>query len=54
MISYYNFDLNLEKRFYVENDFEIKKMCNNGGKMYVIGIIILGGFYAVVDMFLGL
>mgnify|MGYP006258007553 FL=1 len=54
LISHYNLDLNPEKRLHVENDFEIKKMRNNGGKMYATGIITLGGPYAAVDTFLGL
>lgn len=54
LIRHYNLDLNPQRRLHVENDFEIKKMRNNDGKMYASGIITLGGPYAAVDTFLGL
>ncbi len=54
LINHYNLDLNPQRRLHVENDFEIKKMRNNDGKMYATGIITLGGPYAAVDTFLGL
>ncbi len=38
----------------VANDFEIKEMRNNRGRMYVSGVLTLGGPYAAIDTFLGL
>ena len=54
LIEHYHLDLNIQRRFHVENDFEIKKMANKKGRMYASGIITLGGPYAGVDTFLGL
>jgi pSer/pThr/pTyr-binding forkhead associated (FHA) protein len=54
LIDHYNLDLNPQMRLHVENDFEIKKMRNNRGRMYAAGVITLGGPYAPVDTFLGL
>ena len=54
LITHYSLDLNPQGRLHVENDFEIKKMRNNHGKIYASGIITLGGPYAAVDTFLGL
>jgi pSer/pThr/pTyr-binding forkhead associated (FHA) protein len=54
LITHYNLDLNPQGRLHVENDFEIKKMQNNDGRMYGAGVITLGGPYAPVDTFLGL
>lgn len=54
LITHYNLDINPQERLHVENDFEIKKMRNNQGKIYASGIITLGGPYAPVDTFLGL
>lgn len=54
LITHYNLDLNPQGRLHVENDFEVKKMRNNQGKLYAAGIITLGGPYAPVDTFLGL
>ncbi|NJO42375.1 MAG: FHA domain-containing protein [Cyanobacteria bacterium CRU_2_1] len=54
LIEHHNLDLNPQMRFHVENDFEIKKMRNDKGRMYAAGVITLGGPYAPVDTFLGL
>jgi len=54
LINHYQLKLNIQRRLHVENDFEIKKMRNDNGKVYANGIITLGGPYAGVDTFLGL
>jgi len=54
LITHYDLPLNPQDRLNVENDFEIKQMRNQQGKMYASGIITLGGPYAPVDTFLGL
>ncbi|MBD2136468.1 FHA domain-containing protein [Anabaena sp. FACHB-1237] len=54
LILHYDLDLNPEKRFHVENNFEIKKLRNGRSHIYAAGIITLGGPYAPVDTFLGL
>ena len=54
LILHYDLELNPEKRFHVENNFEIKKLRNGRSRIYGAGIITLGGPYAPVDTFLGL
>ncbi|MFM6010605.1 MAG: FHA domain-containing protein [Dolichospermum sp.] len=54
LILHYDLELNPERRFHVENNFEIKKLRNNHSRIYAAGIITLGGPYAPVDTFLGL
>ncbi|WP_306460526.1 FHA domain-containing protein [Cuspidothrix issatschenkoi] len=54
LILHYDLELNPERRFHVENNFEIKKLRNNRSRIYAAGIITLGGPYAPVDTFLGL
>ena len=54
LITHYDLPLNSTDRIQVENDFEIRDLRNEKGKMYAAGIITLGGPYAPVDTFLGL
>lgn len=54
LITHYELELNPQKRFHVENNFEIKKLRNQSSRIYAAGIITLGGPYAPVDTFLGL
>ncbi|NJL53952.1 FHA domain-containing protein [bacterium] len=54
MIERYRLPLNPVKRLHVENDFEIRGLRNQGGRVYAAGAITLGGPYAAVDSFLGL
>lgn len=54
LILHYDLELNLERRFHVENNFEIKQLRNHPSRIYAAGIITLGGPYAPVDTFLGL
>ncbi|MBW4510883.1 MAG: FHA domain-containing protein [Scytonematopsis contorta HA4267-MV1] len=54
LIDRYNIALSPYGGLNVANDFEIKEMRNNSGRMYVSGILTLGGPYAAIDTFLGL
>lgn len=54
MIERYRLPLNPIERLHVENDFEIRGLRNQGGRVYASGAITLGGPYAAVDSFLGL
>ncbi len=54
MIERYRLPLNPVKRLHVENDFEIRGLRNQNGRVYAAGAITLGGPYAAVDSFLGL
>ncbi len=54
LVEHYNLPLNYNGRIFVENNFEIKGMQNQRGKIYAAGAITLGGPYAAVDSFLGL
>lgn len=53
-IKHYNITLSPYGGLQVANDFEIKEMRNNRGRVYCSGVLTLGGPYAAVDTFLGL
>jgi pSer/pThr/pTyr-binding forkhead associated (FHA) protein len=54
LIDRYNISLSPYGGLNVANDFEIKEMRNQRGRMYASGILTLGGPYAAIDTFLGL
>lgn len=54
LLETYHLGRNPKGRLDVANDFEIRGMDNDGGKMYAAGVATLGGPYAPVDSFLGL
>ena len=54
LIEHYNLRLSPYGGLQVANDFEIKEMRNNRGRVYCCGVLTLGGPYAPVDSFLGL
>jgi pSer/pThr/pTyr-binding forkhead associated (FHA) protein len=54
LIEHYDLYLSPKGGLQVANDFEIKEMRNNRGKVYCCGVLTLGGPYAAVDSFLGL
>jgi pSer/pThr/pTyr-binding forkhead associated (FHA) protein len=54
LIDRYDIALSPYGGFNVANDFEIKEMRNNRGRMYLSGVLTLGGPYAAIDTFLGL
>ncbi|MGD1911569.1 MAG: FHA domain-containing protein [Rivularia sp. (in: cyanobacteria)] len=54
LIENYNFRLSPKGGLQIANDFEIKEVRNNRGRVYCCGVLTLGGPYAAVDSFLGL
>jgi pSer/pThr/pTyr-binding forkhead associated (FHA) protein len=54
LVSTYDLSLNPKGRLNVANDFEVRGMDNDAGRMYAAGAMTLGGPYAPVDSFLGL
>lgn len=54
LIGHYDIRLSPKGGLQVANDFEIKEMRNNRGRVYCSGVLTLGGPYAAVDSFLGL
>ncbi|NJL97860.1 MAG: FHA domain-containing protein [Synechococcaceae cyanobacterium SM2_3_2] len=54
LIEHYSLPLNSLGRLDVTNDFELARMRNDSGRIYVSGIVTLGGPYAAADSFLGL
>ena len=54
LINRYNLSLSPYGGLQVAKDFEMKEMRNNRSRMYVSGILTLGGPYAAIDTFLGL
>jgi pSer/pThr/pTyr-binding forkhead associated (FHA) protein len=54
LLDVYGLPLNPIDGLHVANDFELERMRNGKGRMYVVGVMTLGGPYAPVDTFLGL
>ncbi|MBE9214288.1 FHA domain-containing protein [Plectonema cf. radiosum LEGE 06105] len=54
LISRYNLSLSPYGGLQAAKDFEMKEMRNIRGRMYVSGVLTLGGPYAAIDTFLGL
>jgi pSer/pThr/pTyr-binding forkhead associated (FHA) protein len=54
LVEQYNLPLNQLGRLTVTADFELAEMANQVGKIYAVGAITLGNYYAPVDSFLGL
>jgi pSer/pThr/pTyr-binding forkhead associated (FHA) protein len=54
LVQQYNLPVNQLGRLTVTSDFELAEMANQTGKMYAVGSISLGNYYAPVDSFLGL
>lgn len=54
LVNTYGLPLNPIDGLHVANDFELERMRNGKGRIYIIGVMTLGGPYAPVDTFLGL
>ncbi|WGV24216.1 FHA domain-containing protein [Halotia branconii] len=54
LINRYNLSLSPYGGLQAAKDFEMKEMRNMRGRMYVSGVLTLGGPYAAIDTFLGL
>ncbi len=54
LVEHHQLGRNVLGRLDVGNDFEIKGMANQQGRIYASGVATLGGPYAPVDSFLGL
>lgn len=54
LINRYNLSLSPYGGLQAAKDFEMKEMRNIRGRMYVSGVLTLGGPYAAIDTFLGL
>lgn len=54
LIDHYGIALSPYGGLNVANDFEIREMRNQKGRIYASGILTLGGPYAAIDTFLGL
>ncbi len=54
LVKHYQLPLNSLGRLTVTPDFEIAELTNQTGKIYAVGSIALGNYYAPVDSFLGL
>lgn len=54
LINRYNLPLSPYGGLQVAKDFEMKEMRNDRSRLYVSGILTLGGPYAAIDTFLGL
>ncbi len=52
--QHYTLELNRYQRLQVNDDFEVRNMRNDGGRLYAAGVISFGGSYAPVDSFMGL
>ncbi len=54
LVTHYGLRLNPKGRLDVADDFEVRGMANQAGRLYASGAMTLGGPYAPVDSFLGL
>jgi pSer/pThr/pTyr-binding forkhead associated (FHA) protein len=54
LIGHYQLPLNYLDRLAVTPEFEIERLNNQSGKIYAVGTIVQGNYYAPVDSFLGL
>lgn len=54
LVDHYNLALSPYGGLQAAKNFEMKEMRNNRGRMYVAGVLTLGGPYAAIDTFLGL
>lgn len=52
--THYDLPLNAKERLHVSNDFELRELRNDRGRIYASGAMTLGGPHAAVDSFLGL
>jgi hypothetical protein len=54
LVQHYNLPINHLGRLTITPDFELETMANQSGRIYAVGSIVLGNYYAPVDSFLGL
>ncbi len=54
LVQHYQLPLNHLGRLTITPDFELEQLANQSGRIYAVGSIVLGNYYAPVDSFLGL